>query len=100
GSYGGVMFGSLAALLALPALPLPATVWGWEQWCFFGGGVVGLIFLAQLGDLLQSMIKRAHGIKDMGTVLPGHGGILDRIDGVLLSCPYFLSFYLLLSSAL
>ena len=51
-----------------------------------GAGLV-LGFVAQSGDLLESAVKRRAGVKDSGTIIPGHGGLLDRFDGYLLVLP-------------
>lgn len=49
-----------------------------------------LAILSQCGDLIESALKRKHGIKDSGNLIPGHGGILDRFDGYILTVPFFM----------
>ncbi|HET6793520.1 MAG TPA: phosphatidate cytidylyltransferase [Acidimicrobiales bacterium] len=88
-TWEGLVGGMLTALLA------SAIMGGFiHPWTFRYGVALGLVVAvaAPLGDLCQSMVKRDLGLKDMGSLLPGHGGVLDRIDAVLFVLPatYYL----------
>ena len=61
---------------------------------------LGISILAQLGDLAESALKRRFSVKDSGFLIPGHGGILDRIDGLLLAAPVFTLYRLWLGGTL
>lgn len=88
GALAGVVVGSLTGIgfSELLGLPIPLVL----------AAATGLIVsgLGQTGDLAESLIKRDLGIKDMGDLIPGHGGILDRIDALLFTLP--AGFYLML----
>jgi phosphatidate cytidylyltransferase len=87
GLYGAVGAGGLGALLvsfAIPSLPALHAV---------GLGLVAGL-LGQLGDLAESLLKRSAGVKDSGTIIPGHGGLFDRIDALLFVAPVIYAYTL------
>ena len=84
------MVGAIATGIGcVPLLGLPIPLWG--------GALIGIIagIIGPLGDLAESQIKRQLGVKDVGSILPGHGGMLDRIDSVLFMLPivYYLAIW-------
>ena len=86
GSIGGLiaamLFAMLAPVVAAKVWPAAASVAWPPLWAF---ALLGLLAggLSQIGDLAASLIKRHCGIKDFGSIFPGHGGVMDRFDGIL-----------------
>ena len=86
GAAASLAAGILGAAIAALVLPLPHS--------FPTSVALGVVLNAgaQLGDLAESLIKRCAGVKDSGAIFPGHGGVLDRIDGFLFTVPLYASF--------
>ncbi|MGE3296546.1 MAG: phosphatidate cytidylyltransferase [Porticoccaceae bacterium] len=88
-TWEGVLCGLLLALLVGAAAARWLGVAG-QDWFWWLALMVATSFAGVLGDLGESMIKRARGVKDSGTVLPGHGGVLDRVDSLAAALPVFV----------
>jgi len=92
GTFGGAFFGLLAASLNFSLFPeLGLMIW-------LSISVIIIIF-GSLGDLVEAMFKRSLKVKDSGKLLPGHGGVLDRFDGIFISAPMVYVFLRLIAKS-
>ena len=89
-TVSGLIFGLCGGVLTAVLLSRTAAL----NMPIAGAAIAGLIVsvLGVFGDLVESLIKRAYDVKDLGTLLPGHGGVLDRVDALIFAAPVLLLF--------
>lgn len=98
GAIGGLL-GAALSVAILYALGRYAGIPGLPPWPLWAYVVIGVVLsvAGQVGDLVESMLKRDVGVKDSGDLLPGHGGVLDRCDALLFTSPCFYYMFRLLA---
>ena len=89
-SYEGLGGGLAVVIIASLVFSHFYTEMAWYKWLSFA---VITVISATYGDLLESLIKRTCGVKDSGKILPGHGGMLDRFDSMILAAPVMYIFF-------
>jgi phosphatidate cytidylyltransferase len=92
GFVGGMLFSVAGAyILGQSTYFTFLTPWQWMAFAAI------LVIFGTLGDLVESHLKRNAGVKDSGTIMPGHGGLLDRLDSVLFAIPFIFLYYQILT---
>ena len=91
GFIGGLMFTQIAAFMVFKFLPAQSV--SLIFWLIIG---LTVSIMGTLGDLIESKYKRQANVKDSGSIMPGHGGILDRLDSVLFAAPFLFLIYKLI----
>jgi phosphatidate cytidylyltransferase len=71
---------------------LYSRLWAFSPWLLVAAAV-GMAAMSVVGDLVESLIKRSAGVKDSSGLLPGHGGVLDRVDALLPTLPLAMMLY-------
>lgn len=97
-TYSGMFGGYLMSLLLYFLIPIFDEYFVFDEfWLLINNNLVLTILIistiSQIGDLLISYFKRLSSVKDTGSLIPGHGGILDRIDGMIFTFPFVFIFY-------
>ncbi|RLN94752.1 hypothetical protein BBJ28_00005279 [Nothophytophthora sp. Chile5] len=92
GTVGAIAFGIVAMAIASDILDLPGS------FRTKVGFTIVAVICGRLGDLFESLLKRAAGVKDSGTLIPGHGGVLDRIDALMFATVVFSRYFALHST--
>jgi len=100
GFLGGLFFSMLAAYLITRFLIAPVPSVFNQRWLLWTCTAVILSVFGTIGDLVESKFKRLAGVKDSGHIMPGHGGVLDRLDSIIFATPFVYLFYQILDYVL
>lgn len=94
GLFGGVLLSSTVSILFFTILnSISGKPQDWEAQRFFAIVAACIAVIEQCGDLIESAIKRHCGVKDSSSIIPGHGGVFDRVDGLIFAAPFVYFFF-------
>ena len=96
GFFGGMLFSIIAGILISKFYFEPKPYYQNTSLLIWTISAIIISVFSTLGDLIESKFKRIAGVKDSGTIMPGHGGILDRLDSIIFASPFVYLFYQIL----